>query len=60
MSKVEVHILDFEQSIYGMPIEVDFISRLRDICQFDSPEELKKQLNEDIAAARKTLRAVND
>jgi len=58
ISKVEVHILDFEESIYGMPIEVDFISRLRDICQFDSPDQLKAQLNEDIAAARKTLREV--
>ncbi len=58
ISKVEVHILDFEESIYGMPIEVDFISRLRDICQFDSPDQLKAQLKEDIAAARKTLREV--
>ncbi|QEG24439.1 bifunctional riboflavin kinase/FAD synthetase [Mariniblastus fucicola] len=56
MSKVEVHILDFDQSIYGMPIEVDFISRLRDICEFDSPEKLKSQLNNDIADARKILR----
>ena len=59
LSKVEVHILDFEQSIYGMPIEVDFISHLRDICQFDSAEQLKNQLNEDIAAARKILREVS-
>ncbi len=59
VSKVEVHILDFEQSIYGMPIEVDFISRLRDICQFDSADQLKNQLNEDIAAARKILREVS-
>ncbi len=59
LSKVEVHILDFEQSIYGLPIEVDFISRLRDICQFDSTEQLKIQLNEDIAAARKILREVS-
>lgn len=56
LSKVEVHILDFEGSIYGMPIEVDFISHLRDICQFESTEELKNQLNDDIAAARKILR----
>lgn len=55
LSKVEVHILDFEESIYGLPIEVDFISRLRDICEFDSLEELKTQLNNDIAAARKIL-----
>jgi len=57
LSKVEVHILDFDESIYGMPIKVDFISRLRDICSFDSPEDLKTQLNKDIAAARKILRS---
>jgi riboflavin kinase/FMN adenylyltransferase len=58
-SKVEVHILDFEGSIYGMPIEVDFISHLRDICQFESTQELKNQLNDDIVAARKILREVS-
>lgn len=56
LTKVEVHILDFEQSIYGLPIEVDFISRLRDICEFDSLEQLKAQLKNDIAASRKILR----
>jgi len=58
-SKVEVHILDFDQSIYGVPIEVDFISRLRDIWPFESPDELKTQLNKDIAAARKVLRQIS-
>jgi len=56
LSKVEVHILDFDQSIYGLPIEVDFIGHVRDICEFESPEKLKAQLNNDIAAARKILR----
>jgi riboflavin kinase/FMN adenylyltransferase len=54
--KVEVHILDFENSIYGRPIEVDFIKRLRDIRQFDSPEQLKQQLMDDIADARRVAR----
>ena len=56
LAKVEVHILDFEGSIYGMPIEVDFISRLRDIFEFESTDQLKTQLKDDIAAARKKLR----
>ncbi len=54
--KVEVHILDFENSIYGCPIEVDFLERLREIRQFDSATELKRQLTDDIAQARRIAR----
>ncbi len=54
--KVEVHILDFEQSVYGRTIEVDFIQRLRDIRQFDSADELKKQLLRDVADTRRIAR----
>lgn len=55
-TKVEAHLLDFENSIYGRPIEVDFIERLRDIRQFESKEELKKCLENDIADARRVGR----
>lgn len=59
-SKVEVHLLDFDGNLYGAPIEVDFISRLRDICEFESSEKLKQQLNRDIAATRVSLRELAD
>ena len=39
-SNVEVHILDFDQDIYGQPIEVEFIEWLRPMRAFDSTEEL--------------------
>ena len=55
--KVESHILDFDRSLYGSVVEVDFISRLRDILRFDSKEELIQQLASDIAAARKVASA---
>lgn len=51
--KVEVHVLDFAESIYGLAIEVDFIERLRDIRQFDSTEQLQEQLKIDIDSVRK-------
>lgn len=51
--KVEAHLLDFENSIYGRLIEVDFIERLRDIRQFASTEELQQYVEEDIAKARR-------
>lgn len=54
--KVESHLLDFESSLYGMAVEVDFIARIRDIQTFDSVEQLQNQLNRDIAATRSLAR----
>lgn len=50
--KVEVHLLDFDRSIYGEVLEVDFLTRIRDVQQFASLEALKAQLSRDIACAR--------
>ena len=54
--KVEVHILDFENSIYGQPIEVDFIEKVRDIRQFQSTPELIQQLTNDVQQTRHIAR----
>lgn len=54
--KVESHLLDFEGSIYGEAIEVDFIGRLRDIRQFESTQQLTDQLELDISATRDLAR----
>ena len=51
--KVESHILDFDGSLYGQAIEVDFISRLRDILDFGSRDQLQQQLQKDIAQTRR-------
>lgn len=56
LSKVEVHVLDYDGTLYGKPLEVDFIERLRDIHQFESAEQLIEQLNDDVAATRKISR----
>ena len=50
--KVEVHLIGYHGSLYGNPLEVDFLQRLRDIRSFDSIEQLKSQLAMDVAAAR--------
>ena len=50
--KVEVHLVGFDRQIYGEPLEVDFLTRLRDIHTFDGVEALRAQLTRDIAAAR--------
>ncbi|HYO26116.1 MAG TPA: bifunctional riboflavin kinase/FAD synthetase [Lacipirellulaceae bacterium] len=50
--KVEVHILDRVAALYGRPLEVEFIQRLRDVVQFGSKEELVSQLRKDVDAVR--------
>jgi len=49
---VEVHILDFEGDIYGYPIRVNFIHRLRDEIKFNDLDALSLQIKNDIKKAR--------
>ena len=51
--KVEVHLIDFAGSLYGQPLEVDFLAHLRSIQTFPSVEALKAQLSHDVAVARR-------
>jgi len=52
---VEVHILDFEDRIYGEKIRVNFIQRIRSEKKFDSIEQLSLQIGEDVNEANKIL-----
>ena len=49
---VEVHLIDFNESIYGQVITVDFLERLRSIEGFRSSADLQDQLTRDVASAR--------
>lgn len=51
----EVHLLDFHGDIYGKDMEVFFIDRIRDELHFDSPEQLREQIEQDITQARAIL-----
>jgi riboflavin kinase/FMN adenylyltransferase len=53
---IEIHILNFNQDIYGESLRVEFIQRLRDEATFRGPEELIAQIKKDIAQAEKILR----
>ncbi|MCS7164609.1 MAG: bifunctional riboflavin kinase/FAD synthetase [Thermodesulfovibrio sp.] len=52
----EVHILDFKENLLGKTIRVHFISRLRDEKKFNSPEELKLNIANDIERAKEVLK----
>jgi riboflavin kinase/FMN adenylyltransferase len=53
--KVEVHLIGFSGPLHGQPLEVEFVSRLRGVRQFDSVDQLKAQLALDIAAASEII-----
>ena len=49
---IETHILDFDEDIYGLPLRVTFLRRLRDEVHFPSLEALKDQLEKDRECCR--------
>ena len=53
--KVEVHLLEFAGDLYGQPISLDFVARLRDTKAFESKEQLIAQLIDDVEHAKNVL-----
>jgi riboflavin kinase/FMN adenylyltransferase len=51
--RVEAHLLDFSGNLYGQELEVTFVARLREEKKFSSLDELKAQIAQDIAEARR-------
>jgi riboflavin kinase/FMN adenylyltransferase len=54
---VEVYFLDYHGDLYGQELAVDIIERLRSEIKFDSPEELKQQIAEDVKQGTAILKA---
>ncbi len=52
MVRVEVHLIGYHEALYGQPLEVDFLSKLRDIRPFASPAALVEQLQLDVEQAK--------
>ena len=49
---IETHILDFNEDIYGLPMGIRFVRRIRDEIRFPSLEALRLQLVQDADACR--------
>ena len=49
--KTEIHILDFNENIYGKEIKVSFISKIRNQMKFENIDKLKAQIIRDKAFA---------
>jgi riboflavin kinase/FMN adenylyltransferase len=54
---LEVHLLDFDGSLYGKYMRVLFVERLRGEHRFDSTDRLVAQVHEDMGRARAILSA---
>ena len=53
--RVEAHILDFEDEIYGETVQLEFIDRLRAERRFPSVDDLVEQIKSDAQTARNVL-----
>ena len=54
---IETHIFDFDEDIYGLDLEVTFISHIREEVRFGSLDELRVQLEKDRDACMKVVRS---
>ncbi|MCL1985635.1 MAG: bifunctional riboflavin kinase/FAD synthetase [Betaproteobacteria bacterium] len=54
---VESFILDAHPDLYGKDVELAFVQRLRDEQRFNSPEELRLRIAQDVELARAILTA---
>jgi riboflavin kinase/FMN adenylyltransferase len=52
---LEVHLFDFNESLYGERLEVLFVRKLRDEIKFSSFDALTTQIHMDIIAAREFI-----
>jgi riboflavin kinase/FMN adenylyltransferase len=55
---IEVHLLDFNDNIYGKTLDILFIDRIRDEIKFEGPEKLVEQIKQDIHQARAILKSL--
>jgi riboflavin kinase/FMN adenylyltransferase len=49
---IESHLLDFTGDVYGEPVRLFFLERLRDELHFDSTTQLMLQIRRDVGSAR--------
>jgi riboflavin kinase/FMN adenylyltransferase len=53
--RVEAHLLDYEDDLYGKMLELEFIDRIRDEMRFNNVDNLVNQIQMDIGKAKVIL-----
>jgi riboflavin kinase/FMN adenylyltransferase len=51
-NRIEIHIFDFNEDLYGQQLEVEVLKKVRDEKKFDSIEQLSRQIEQDTLFAR--------
>lgn len=54
---VEVYLVDYQGDLYGRELKIAVVTRLREEKKFDTVEELKKQMAEDVRRGKAVLSA---
>jgi riboflavin kinase/FMN adenylyltransferase len=54
--RVEAHLLDFSEDLYGRPVVLELWQRLRDELAFESEEQLIAQIARDVEETRRSAR----
>lgn len=54
-TKIEVHLFDFNEDLYNKTLKIKFIERIRTEKKFNSKEDLKKQLEQDLLYCKQIL-----
>jgi riboflavin kinase/FMN adenylyltransferase len=56
--RIEAHIFDLDEDLYGRRLRLDMLGRIRDERRFSGVDELVAQIADDIAQARRLLGAL--
>lgn len=49
---LEAHLLHFEDDLYGLPVTITLVHKIRDAQRFDTEDELKRAITADVKAVR--------
>ncbi|MBN2341803.1 MAG: bifunctional riboflavin kinase/FAD synthetase [Deltaproteobacteria bacterium] len=55
---IEAHLLDFDRDMYGKPVTVHFVSKIREDMKFESLEQLTAQIQTDVRQIRTELEKI--
>lgn len=55
---LEVYLIDFKGDLYGHGMDVEFIDFIRPDRKFSSPDELVRQMDDDVAKVRSVLASI--
>lgn len=53
--RIEAHLLDFNEDLYGKELRLEFVAHIRNEQKFGGLDELKAQIDRDVSSVREIL-----